>query len=74
MKFQIDKNVPLPSNVRLYGKYMYPYDQLQVGESFFVAKEQRNLTGSMRKYEARHPGKKFTVRPEGVGSRIWRTA
>lgn len=67
MKLRIEKGIPLPkpSNFQPVRDAMR---QMQVGDSMKVS-EQPNQS---LLYDKLHP-KKFTVRKEGRGFRIWRT-
>jgi hypothetical protein len=77
MKIQIEKNIPIPTK-----RYKYPWNQMQVGDSFFVKsskKETELIRGRLKsgsiQYAARSKdNKKFIVRivndPRGV--RCWR--
>ena len=78
-EFKIDKNVDIPApDTSARGKY--PWAQMDVNDSFFVAgKTANNMTQSARKWAKSHkPDAKFTARKlvEGgvEGVRIWRTA
>ena len=63
----IDKNIPMPG--------LYPFAQMQVGDSFLLLPTMRRATVSVaaQRYGAKH-GAKFTVRKVPDGLRCWRVA
>lgn len=76
MKFVIEKGIPMP-RPRAHGVSKYPFGELSVGDSFFVAsgddiKCQRSVSASAQNYGKRHQ-KKFATRViKGQGVRVWR--
>lgn len=80
MEIKIDKNIPIPTC-----KYLntYPFDRLGITDSFFI-KTPKGLSSSsfqsfLSSYGRRYVlkfrlTKKFTVRKEKNGYRVWRTA
>ena len=76
MAIEIDKGVPLPKKqvpVRA-GVAMYPWREMQVGDSFFVAGTTvEKFSGTL--YQARKRlGTKFASRTVEGGIRVWRIA
>ena len=78
-QFEIRKGVPVPLAYDAHGGRKYPWDELEVGDSFVVpldgktySMRRSRLTASSRLAEIRL-GRKFVFRavPEGVG--VWRT-
>ena len=83
---KIDKNIPVPAGTRAGGaEIMFPFEDMEVGDSFFVAllpgktEEQMvaKLRHAYRKYaKQQEPEPRFTakiVEEEGVaGIRTWR--
>lgn len=72
----IDKNVPLTKTTRKsHGGQpsKYPWTQMQVGDSFFVAgKTVKSFSGNT--YSAgKRLGQKYSVRSVDGGIRVWRT-
>jgi hypothetical protein len=63
----IDKNIPMPTSTHK----KYPLDDMAVGDSFFVADptKRAGLYTSAARYDI-----KVSVRLEGTGFRVWRTA
>jgi hypothetical protein len=76
-KFIIEKNVPLPKKV---SKRIYPFNEMEIGESFLVAIEENQNTYNQKQkiYMAMwrfcqvHPDKKFTTASYCNEVRIWR--
>ena len=72
---KIDKEIPMPES-RSTGTSIYPFEDLEIGDSFFVPGKSRaqmdNACGHWRKKK----GWKFTVerRTENdvIGARVWR--
>lgn len=75
-EIKIDNNVPIPANAGRRGKgSMYPFSEMEVGDSFFVSRPQKTMTGSVSS-AARKNSAKYTTRSvteNGVsGTRVWR--
>jgi hypothetical protein len=81
---EIEKNVPVPPRTaRLRGAYKYPFAEMEVGDSFHVAKTEdrpnpsRTLASTVSTASKKH-GKLFSVRtvkdddPKGAGARVFR--
>ena len=66
----IDKNIPMPSKMRT--KILYPYSDMEIGDSFFTISKHGGQLASVA--NKRHAPKRFSVRRDGDGFRIWRTA
>ncbi len=69
--YEITKEVPLPEpKVR----HNYPYEVMQVGESFWVAGiSLQALCNSNRRWSKKLE-RRFICRREGEGVRVWRTS
>jgi hypothetical protein len=68
---KVEKNVPLAPDAR--GKAMYPWHEMEVGDSFFVpGKTAVQMSSSARNVSLRL-GKKFSCRTTPEGVRVWRT-
>lgn len=67
--YEIEANVPLPEEK---SKHNYPYEQLQVGESFLVPGGNMNLLCNYNNTRGKKLGMKFVCRKEGDGVRVWR--
>ncbi len=69
----IENNIPLPTRANKDRAPKYPIEQLLVGQSFHVGITRAALyTHALR--VAKETGRKFVVREEGEGARIWRKA
>lgn len=72
---KIEKNIPLPEGSnRQGGLWKYIADTLEVGDSVLIENPPRDSKGKLqvatRLYT--YKPKKFVVRPENDGARIWR--
>ena len=66
----IDKNIPLPRrNHNRIGKSKYPFDKMEVGDSFFC----EGKAAAMSVHLANKRGG-FTSRSVEGGTRVWRVA
>jgi len=70
--FKIEKNVALPKHARTS---KYPFADMDVGDSFAAPDATRTALYTAAHLWAKRDGagKKFIVREEGKGARIWRT-
>lgn len=73
---KIEKNVPLPIRVRRGGrKTLYPWDVMDVNDSFVFPKTTKKATASSLAYRTgKISGKKFAIRDVAEGIRCWRLA
>ena len=73
MVFKIEKNHVVPAFVDGLGRReKYPWSQMEVGDSFFVANgEVRKIAGAAC-HAGRRANKKFVVRVVEGGVRAWR--
>lgn len=69
---QIDDHVPIPTRKQGPAR-IYPWHDLEVGQSFWADTYPNNLRATAKWHELRY-GLKFAVRKEGTGSRAWRVA
>jgi hypothetical protein len=76
---EIDKGIPMPpgNNPGRGRKRIYPWQGMEVGDSFFVAgKKHTNITGALS-YRTKRFGYRYACRLgiEGgiAGIRVWRT-
>ena len=68
-EFKIEKNIPMPTNRGPVSRY--PLKDMEIGDSFFVAGRDhaaRNIRGVLQ----RHRPKRFSVRMQDGGIRVWR--
>lgn len=69
--FAIDRDIPVPTT---HPTTRYPWREMEVGDSFFVpGKTQREMAGSATGAGGRL-GRRFIVRTERNGARVWRQA
>lgn len=73
MQIQIEKGIPLPTRSNSARGEKYPLSKLNVGESFVAPVKQQALAAHARRV-AKDLKRKFVVRPEGEGARVWRKA
>jgi hypothetical protein len=66
--FVIEKNIPMT-----IGKKLYPFDLMEVGDSFFVpGTTPKAMTYPLAAYQKRNASTKFTTRSVDGGVRLWR--
>jgi hypothetical protein len=70
MTFAIEKNVPMPTN-DVAGPY--PLREMEIGDSFYVPRNQPGSTASVRN-KASKIGIKVSIREDVGGFRVWRVA
>lgn len=70
-QIKIDKNVPIPL-ARNKAKYKYPWDKMEVNDSFYIDTPAAGLHAMIRVRNTRHPEMTFIVRKDGNGARVWR--
>lgn len=71
-KFVIEDGVPLPLSGTRGRPRIYPWDELEIGQSFFVPNKTSSeftTTGGQRRR-----GWKFKIRNVDGGLRVWRVA
>lgn len=79
MPVKIEKGIPLPVS-RVVRKPLYPFDDMAVGDSFFVGEENTverfRLHGKLAQHkalsQAHRNGAVFTIRSVPGGVRVWR--
>lgn len=64
----LEKNIPLP------GPSKYPFATMEVGDSFAVKGDEAFKARASAYQYGRRFNQKYSVRKNGVGYRIWRTA
>jgi hypothetical protein len=67
--FKIEKGIPIPPE---QPKFKYPWDLMEVGDSFFVQKPANSFAGGVAARSKKGP-KQYTYRRENGGLRVWRT-
>lgn len=66
MTIEIDKHVPIPPS----GKY--PFDELEIGDSFLVPNANSHNIAAASYAGARRTGYKFRTKTVDGGVRVWR--
>ena len=66
----IEKDVPLTTKIR---RYTYPYKDMDVGDSFFVADGKLPTINNANYRASKALGWKFSARKIDGGIRVWRT-
>jgi hypothetical protein len=69
-QFKVDRDVPIPAFIE--GGRKYPFNTMNVGDSFAVSALARPAVITASVTYARKHGVKFTTRKDGSGYRIWR--
>jgi hypothetical protein len=69
-KLKIEKNVPLPEQNR----YEWPFEKMEVGDSFFMEGVKRTTIHATAYKAGVKLGRKFSVKIEEGGFRVWRRA
>jgi len=72
MSIAIERNIPIPPERNR--KNDYPYEVMDVGESFFVPDSDIQRVCNCNYRANKLLDKKFIARREGNGVRVWRTA
>lgn len=68
----IEKGVPLPQKQQhKKRKSIYPFDEMEVGDSFLIQENDKKVRASACVY-AKRTGKKFSIRKTGTAHRCWR--
>ena len=73
MKVEIEKNVPVPEWHGRSGA-KYPWDTMEVGESFIAQCKNINSLSTARNNAERRYNRKFSCRTTPEGVRVWRVA
>lgn len=80
---KIEKNIPMPpkkgggskkGRPKSDGRSIYPFDDMEVGDSFFADEKTISvICSAIGAYKRnRNNGKEFTARKERSGVRVWR--
>ena len=67
--YEVTDAVPIPGP---RPRLNYPYEQLQVGESFWVGELVMQKLCNANNRQGKRLGRKFICRREGTGVRVWR--
>jgi hypothetical protein len=66
---KLEKNIEIPEKQKIA---KYPYDVLELGDSFYVQDGELGRLCNANYREWRKSGKKFTARKVDGGVRVWR--
>lgn len=69
-EIKIEKGIPITLK---NGVMMYPFDKLEVGDSFVIPNKKTNQLGSLIQLAKNRLQRKFVTRTIEGGTRIWRT-
>jgi len=72
-EFTIEKGVPVPKQVGAGRKNKYPFDALEVGDSFFVKDTKVKAISKTCSNHGKRLSRKFASRTVDGGVRVWRT-
>ena len=70
----IEKNIPIPSPAGRGRAKRFPFDEMEVGDSFFASGVSRTTMSSKFAEYHKHTSKRFTARSQEGGARYWRIA
>jgi hypothetical protein len=70
---KIDKAIPMPVTLRNGRPCVYPWAEMEIGDSFFVSHKTKRSFGTQVYQAAKRLGKSFALREETHGVRVWRT-
>lgn len=73
MKVRIERNIPIPPATPKKKKTVYPWDDIDIGESFVHKGESKDVR-TQASICARRYGKRFVVRKIKKGCRVWRVS
>ena len=74
MVIQIEKNIPVNRFLRRSRNHKYPFRELELGDSFFVALDEQgiNVLRVLAWRFAKETGWKFVTKRVDGGVRVWR--
>lgn len=65
--YEIEKSIPFPHEAK-----KYPFDEMDVGDSFFVPNKKSGAISGSKQIAQRRTGFKFVCRNVDGGVRVWR--
>ena len=71
--FEIETGIPKPK-CNTGPEQKYPFDKLEVGQSFFVPDIRASQFAGRKSYWEKATGRKFSTRSVDGGVRVWRDA
>ena len=74
---EIEKNIPAPTRWEGFRSRQYPFASMQIGDSFFVEGTERKIKTHMLVNASRWAkreglDRKFSIKKEETGYRLWR--
>jgi len=72
MMFNVEKGIDVPPRKSRRGKSKYPFDQMDVGDSFLARGVKLQTLTTAAAHYGKPLGKKFTARTLDDGIRVWR--
>lgn len=71
---KVEKRIPMPATYRGGRKWRFPFQEMEVGDSFLFPKKMTILNvGNYVQYARDRLKRKFTCRTTDEGVRCWRT-
>ena len=75
--YKVEKDVPIPENVSRGSKSKYPWDEMEVGDSFFVAdadkRKKKSISATISQHRKLNKNfGRFVTRSIDGGLRVWR--
>lgn len=72
-EFTIDKDTPVPKQVGAGRKMKYPFESMQVGDSFFMKDAKGKTISRICGSHGKRLSRRFISRTVEGGVRVWRT-
>lgn len=72
-EFTIEKGIPVPKQVGAGRRNKYPFDAMEVGDSFFIKDTKVKTISRTCGHHGKRLGRKFASRTVDGGVRVWRT-
>jgi len=70
--YRIQKNIPIPAKKSAGRKQVYPFEKMEVGDSFAIPLSKAKSAAAIMVKYAKRTGMKFTKRLLDKEVRIWR--
>lgn len=71
---KIDQGIPIPNAGCGHGRKRYPWDKMEVGDSFLHESEKPSSVSGQASMAGSRLGFKFSTRKTEEGYRVWRVA
>lgn len=72
-EFTIEKGIPVPKQVGAGRRNKYPFDAMEVGDSFFIKDGKVKTFSRTCGHHGKRLGRRFASRTVDGGVRVWRT-